>query len=87
MSPSQRGKSSANNFLTQTDTSSLDCDHQRYRELILVVLSVGIFRNLDRLLNFLYTQHQLHPFLKQAKPLSSLTPLILAAKEAMRSNR
>ncbi|KAI9537675.1 hypothetical protein NQZ68_022336 [Dissostichus eleginoides] len=28
-----------------------------------------------------------HPFLKQAKPLSSLTPLILAAKEAMRSNR
>uniref|UniRef100_A0A673CGH2 non-specific serine/threonine protein kinase n=1 Tax=Sphaeramia orbicularis TaxID=375764 RepID=A0A673CGH2_9TELE len=28
-----------------------------------------------------------HPFLKLAKPLSSLTPLILAAKEAMRSNR
>ncbi|XP_008397464.1 serine/threonine-protein kinase PAK 2-like [Poecilia reticulata] len=28
-----------------------------------------------------------HPFLKQAKPLSSLTPLILAAKEAMKSNR
>ncbi|KAF6726280.1 Serine/threonine-protein kinase PAK 2 [Oryzias melastigma] len=28
-----------------------------------------------------------HPFLKMAKPLSSLTPLILAAKEAMRSNR
>uniref|UniRef100_A0A3Q3KPL3 non-specific serine/threonine protein kinase n=1 Tax=Mastacembelus armatus TaxID=205130 RepID=A0A3Q3KPL3_9TELE len=27
-----------------------------------------------------------HPFLKLAKPLSSLTPLILAAKEAMRSN-
>ncbi|XP_062324768.1 serine/threonine-protein kinase PAK 2-like [Osmerus eperlanus] len=28
-----------------------------------------------------------HPFLKLAKPLSSLTPLILAAKEAMKSNR
>uniref|UniRef100_A0AAQ5WWN8 non-specific serine/threonine protein kinase n=1 Tax=Amphiprion ocellaris TaxID=80972 RepID=A0AAQ5WWN8_AMPOC len=28
-----------------------------------------------------------HPFLRLAKPLSSLTPLILAAKEAMRSNR
>ncbi|XP_006798784.1 serine/threonine-protein kinase PAK 2-like isoform X1 [Neolamprologus brichardi] len=28
-----------------------------------------------------------HPFLKVAKPLSSLTPLILAAKEAIRSNR
>ncbi|XP_036409804.1 serine/threonine-protein kinase PAK 2-like [Megalops cyprinoides] len=28
-----------------------------------------------------------HPFLKMAKPLSSLTPLILAAKEAMKSNR
>uniref|UniRef100_A0A669BYH3 non-specific serine/threonine protein kinase n=1 Tax=Oreochromis niloticus TaxID=8128 RepID=A0A669BYH3_ORENI len=28
-----------------------------------------------------------HPFLKMAKPLSSLTPLILAAKEAIRSNR
>uniref|UniRef100_A0A3P9LCY4 non-specific serine/threonine protein kinase n=1 Tax=Oryzias latipes TaxID=8090 RepID=A0A3P9LCY4_ORYLA len=28
-----------------------------------------------------------HPFLKIAKPLSSLTPLILAAKEAMKSNR
>ncbi|XP_068194256.1 serine/threonine-protein kinase PAK 2-like [Antennarius striatus] len=28
-----------------------------------------------------------HPFLKLSKPLSSLTPLILAAKEAMRSNR
>uniref|UniRef100_A0A668A6E0 non-specific serine/threonine protein kinase n=1 Tax=Myripristis murdjan TaxID=586833 RepID=A0A668A6E0_9TELE len=28
-----------------------------------------------------------HQFLKLAKPLSSLTPLILAAKEAMRSNR
>uniref|UniRef100_A0A671VDQ9 non-specific serine/threonine protein kinase n=1 Tax=Sparus aurata TaxID=8175 RepID=A0A671VDQ9_SPAAU len=28
-----------------------------------------------------------HPFLKVAKPLSSLTPLILAAKDAMRSNR
>lgn len=33
---------------------------------------------------FIYLQH---PFLKLAKPLSSLTPLILAAKEAMRSNR
>lgn len=29
----------------------------------------------------------LHPFLKLAKPLSSLTPLILAAKEAMKGNR
>lgn len=28
-----------------------------------------------------------HPFLKLAKPLSSLTPLILAAKEAMKGNR
>uniref|UniRef100_A0A2K5N5K3 non-specific serine/threonine protein kinase n=1 Tax=Cercocebus atys TaxID=9531 RepID=A0A2K5N5K3_CERAT len=28
-----------------------------------------------------------HPFLKLAKPLSSLTPLIMAAKEAMKSNR
>uniref|UniRef100_A0A4W4EM02 non-specific serine/threonine protein kinase n=1 Tax=Electrophorus electricus TaxID=8005 RepID=A0A4W4EM02_ELEEL len=28
-----------------------------------------------------------HPFLKLAKPLSSLTPLILAAKEAMKSSR
>ncbi|XP_078521900.1 serine/threonine-protein kinase PAK 2 [Lissotriton helveticus] len=28
-----------------------------------------------------------HPFLRLAKPLSSLTPLILAAKEAMKSNR
>ncbi|KAJ6669277.1 hypothetical protein lerEdw1_008086 [Lerista edwardsae] len=28
-----------------------------------------------------------HPFLKLAKPLSSLTPLILAAKEAMKNNR
>ncbi|KAI5103704.1 serine/threonine-protein kinase PAK 2 isoform X1 [Silurus meridionalis] len=28
-----------------------------------------------------------HPFLKVAKPLSSLTPLILAAKEAMKSSR
>ncbi|XP_035279079.1 serine/threonine-protein kinase PAK 2-like isoform X1 [Anguilla anguilla] len=28
-----------------------------------------------------------HPFLKMAKPLSSLTPLILASKEAMKSNR
>uniref|UniRef100_A0A8C1WVV6 non-specific serine/threonine protein kinase n=1 Tax=Cyprinus carpio TaxID=7962 RepID=A0A8C1WVV6_CYPCA len=28
-----------------------------------------------------------HPFLKLAKPLSSLTPLILASKEAMKSNR
>lgn len=28
-----------------------------------------------------------HPFLKLAKPLSSLTPLIFAAKEAMKSNR
>ncbi|KAM3830317.1 serine/threonine-protein kinase PAK 2-like [Vipera latastei] len=28
-----------------------------------------------------------HPFLKLAKPLSSLTPLILAAKEVMKSNR
>ncbi|KAJ8357010.1 hypothetical protein SKAU_G00198040 [Synaphobranchus kaupii] len=28
-----------------------------------------------------------HPFLKMAKPLSSLTPLIFAAKEAMKSNR
>ncbi|KAJ7423490.1 Serine/threonine-protein kinase PAK 2 [Willisornis vidua] len=28
-----------------------------------------------------------HPFLKLAKPLSSLTPLILAAKDAMKSNR
>uniref|UniRef100_A0A3Q0R311 non-specific serine/threonine protein kinase n=1 Tax=Amphilophus citrinellus TaxID=61819 RepID=A0A3Q0R311_AMPCI len=28
-----------------------------------------------------------HPFLKLAKPLSSLTPLILAAKEAIKSNR
>ncbi|KAG9266972.1 serine/threonine-protein kinase PAK 2b isoform X1 [Astyanax mexicanus] len=28
-----------------------------------------------------------HPFLKLAKPLSSLTPLILAAKDAMKNNR
>ncbi|XP_038671150.1 serine/threonine-protein kinase PAK 2-like [Scyliorhinus canicula] len=28
-----------------------------------------------------------HPFLKLAKPMSSLTPLILAAKDAMKSNR
>ncbi|KAJ3613026.1 hypothetical protein NHX12_019282 [Muraenolepis orangiensis] len=28
-----------------------------------------------------------HPFLEMAKPLSTLTPLILAAKEAMRNNR
>ncbi|KAF3827446.1 hypothetical protein GH733_002932, partial [Mirounga leonina] len=29
---------------------------------------------------------EMHPFLKLAKPLSSLTPLIMAAKEAMKSN-
>ena len=28
-----------------------------------------------------------HRFLKEAKPLSSLTPLILAAKEAAKANR
>lgn len=39
--------------------------------------------------NILFSHPHLfqHPFLKLAKPLSSLTPLILAAKEAMKSNR
>uniref|UniRef100_A0A8D0H846 non-specific serine/threonine protein kinase n=1 Tax=Sphenodon punctatus TaxID=8508 RepID=A0A8D0H846_SPHPU len=38
-------------------------------------------------LKFSYILLGWHPFLKLAKPLSSLTPLILAAKEAMKSNR
>lgn len=36
---------------------------------------------------FVFFFHAQHPFLKLAKPLSSLTPLILAAKEAMKGNR
>lgn len=36
---------------------------------------------------FFFVNRVQHPFLKLAKPLSSLTPLILAAKEAMKGNR
>uniref|UniRef100_A0A8C7XYM2 non-specific serine/threonine protein kinase n=1 Tax=Oryzias sinensis TaxID=183150 RepID=A0A8C7XYM2_9TELE len=43
----------------------------------------GFGFGLMRLLNFVLQ----HPFLKLAKPLSSLTPLILAAKEAMKGSR
>uniref|UniRef100_A0A8D0H955 non-specific serine/threonine protein kinase n=1 Tax=Sphenodon punctatus TaxID=8508 RepID=A0A8D0H955_SPHPU len=51
-------------------------------------LRVGIFFSLNNSSNPLALRAaQRHPFLKLAKPLSSLTPLILAAKEAMKSNR
>ena len=48
----------------------------------------GLYRLFKRsFTNLLFLSSWQHPFLKLAKPLSSLTPLILAAKEAMKSNR
>lgn len=48
-------------------------DQQNYQTIIIILILVVYY--------FLQ-----HPFLKQAKPLASLVPLILAAKEASSRN-